>query len=79
MAEGPMSLKTEFEGWQLVRRCDAYALLGEALEAFGPIAERQELYGEQDIANAREELRDLRGSAYAAWREFRRAHGFPER
>jgi hypothetical protein len=69
---GELSLELQFEGTRLLRRCDAYDLLETALDEF---AEHQDIHSKRDISNAREELRDLRESAYAELNEFKRRHG----
>jgi hypothetical protein len=67
-----LTLEEQFEGTQLLRRCDALDLLVIALFEF---SRYQDLHSERDVANAREELRTLRDEAYAAHREFGRVHG----
>jgi hypothetical protein len=56
-----LSPEEQRQGWRLVRTCDAYELLGLALE--DALARGTMEHGEQDVENARAELRILQEDA----------------
>jgi hypothetical protein len=65
----------EERGLRLVRRCDAFSLLWDALDFF---ERNQDETGEDDLENAREELRTLCESAENNLWLFKRKHGIPD-
>ena len=65
----------EHTGFLLVRRCDALDVLQMALDAF---EEHEEAWADQDMENARDELRILQETAEGNLWLFKQRHNIPE-
>ncbi len=73
---GALTPEQEHTGWLIVRRCDAFDLLQEALDRFERDYPGE--YGVQDIENARDELRILRESAESSLWLLKQRYGITE-
>jgi hypothetical protein len=72
---GELTPQERARGVRLIRRCDAYSLLGEVLEE---AAARGDIPNTEILENARAELLALREDASHQLTRFRREHGIPQ-
>ncbi len=73
---GALTPEQERTAWQILRRCDAYDLLWDALDAYE--RDYPDARGSQDVENARDALHILREGAETARWAFKQRHGIPE-